>query len=112
MTDEHKALNFTISSPGWLLYLQRSGERQKDYMAKLLDPAKQRGELMPDDYIRGYIQALIWSATWPRQEVEAAMVEDQEEQKLIESERKYDHIAEYGYSLGIDSQGEELEING
>jgi hypothetical protein len=111
LTEEHKALAFTIDSPGWMLFLRKGGERQKEYMGKLLDPSKQRGEALPDDYLRGYIAALLWSATWPRQEVEQAVQDERDELAMVNDQAKYDLIEKCGYTFG-DRLTEEVESGG
>ena len=76
-------------------------------MAKLLDPAKQRGEMMPDDYLRGYIRALIDFAKWPQEAVEQALIDEQNEQRLAEGQAHYEQLAELGHTFG-DRLSEEV----
>lgn len=106
MTDEHQALNFTITSPGWLLYLKRGGEEQKIYMDKLLNSQNTEMSEAELNYYRGYINGLIWSATWPRREVDYAIQMDREEEQLDTNGGRNEHIAQFGHA-GIDYPLEE-----
>lgn len=103
MTEEHQALNFTISSPGWGLLMQQLGKEQSAYVKQLLDPSLARASRMSDDYIRGYVQGMIYAATWPRLELKAADDAELAENKLVDDGGRHEHIVQYGYTAGIDS---------
>jgi hypothetical protein len=108
VTDEHRALQFTISSPGWMLYLKRGGERQKEYMSRLLDQNNVEMSSNESNYLRGYVNALIWSATWVRQEVDEALAEEMAQCRMASEGNAYEQIEELGHTFGDRLTEEEI----
>lgn len=105
MSTEHEALRFMVTCPAWEgLYKARCAEQMKYLMARLLEPSQKRKDDEPDDYLRGQIEALKWSITWPEHELREQEVRNQEEEKQRQGLDTYETVAEYGMRTGIDYQ--------
>ena len=78
---EHELLNDLIRSPAWEGLLKPIiAEKVAIYYKRLLDPAGSRKDLIPDDFIRGQIEALRWVVTYPQMEIDEARRIDEEEE--------------------------------
>jgi len=67
-----------VETQGWQLFLERMNEEKETCIKKLLDPSQVRKESHSDDFLRGFIQGLRFSARWPLEEVRMAVEEARE----------------------------------
>jgi hypothetical protein len=69
-----------IEDRGWEVLEQRvQGRIETARNALLKDPSRARKDKLPDDYLRGQIEALEWCLSWPKATAEQRMsLEDEE----------------------------------
>lgn len=68
-------------TPGWVALVSRAEVRLTTMRKAMMDPSKERQEKLPDDYLRGQIEALEWLITLP-QDVE------REDERATDEERE------------------------
>jgi hypothetical protein len=78
----HKDLGFLLMSNAWNEVMKPEvARRVKGLYAQLIDPSTKRKDRLPDDFIRGQIEALKWMLEWPEKEMQlvSGMLREQEE---------------------------------
>lgn len=68
-----------LESSSWKQYKERNQERIDKYKKELLNPSAGRKDKWPDDYLRGYIEAIEWSLAWPYSIVEQHQITAEED---------------------------------
>jgi len=63
------------------LYKAKIVEEVRGLYAQLVNPSQARKDAVPDDFIRGQIQALKWAIEWPDQEMNRAVLESAQADK-------------------------------
>lgn len=81
ISPEHRELSFMLMCPAWNgLYKARIAQRVSEYYRLLLEPSTtDTKKEYPDDYLRGSIAALKWAIEWPDLELNAAVIDSQQE---------------------------------
>lgn len=86
LSDEHEALSHLLLSPGWELIIKRAiNQKVKALYDRIIDPAGDRKDRLPDDYIRGYIAGLRWVVSFPEEQMNAAVANILKDQEVPES---------------------------
>ena len=101
MDAEHEALNFMVSCPGWAgLYKPMMVERLKGLYLQL----DAKGQPVENIYrTLGRIEELKWAISWPENEVDQALENARDEEKL--AVERTDARVVLGHRVGADHQG-------
>ena len=81
MDRTHHLLASLTAHPGWEELMKPViAARVRVYYDQLINPSAARKETVPDDFLRGAIDALKWVVTYPEMELNAHRIAEQEEE--------------------------------
>jgi hypothetical protein len=88
-----------ISDPGWQVYKAKCESAIKVWETLLKNPDEDRARKLPDNYLRGRIDALELAINWPKVQVDQHVERDDDDQEDARREAVLDARTRLGASF-------------